>query len=221
MMKDTFSDIVIKYSDYELFCAAKELATAELLGYGFAKDKLKAVYEECLRRNEQIFIDAQTESYMQVSELNESQNIDQAQISKRFEYMTEQELEQFFASSDVTPETPDEAKGFIERALNSLCATEEDSYQIFHVSGTSMIEAHIPDGSKLLIDKRGQPKSGEIAVVSVNDYLFVKRIVYKNRDTWLVSENQELKPVRINKEMEFKVLGTVVFVYFTPDRKAE
>ncbi len=82
-----------------------------------------------------------------------------------------------------------------------------------------MVEANIIDGSKVIVEIGSVVKNGDIAVVSINDFLFIKRLIIKNREIWLLSENKALKAVRLTKEMDFKIIGKVVLVYFFPERK--
>jgi|GEM_PF-3603348 hypothetical protein len=205
-----------KLTDYELFKMATELATAELLGYEFAKDRMKAVFEECQRRNPKIYEDAIMESNHQA--FNTGITEQESECHTQFEYMNDEELEGYLKRSEVLPDVTNDYDS-IEEILFSEEVACGENYRTFAVKGSSMVEANIIDGSKVIVEIGSVVKNGDIAVVSINDFLFIKRLIIKNREIWLLSENKALKAVRLTKEMDFKIIGKVVLVYFFPERK--
>lgn len=73
-------------------------------------------------------------------------------------------------------------------------------YFFLRAKGDSMINAHITDGSLLLIRRQDDVENGEIAAVLIDDDAVLKR-VYKSGDTIILqSENPAYKPIILHKD---------------------
>jgi SOS-response transcriptional repressor LexA len=57
-----------------------------------------------------------------------------------------------------------------------LIKTKADDYYALRVRGNSMIDAHIPDGSMVLVKKSDAPQHGKIQVVWIDDRVTLKRM---------------------------------------------
>ena len=76
----------------------------------------------------------------------------------------------------------------------------------------SMIDAHIPAGALLVVDKSIRPKNYSIVIASVNGEFLVKYYVKdKNRHT-LVAANNKYSTLVITEDMDFRIWGVVTAV---------
>ncbi len=80
---------------------------------------------------------------------------------------------------------------------------------MLRVQGTSMIDAGIFDGDKIIVRKQNTAQNGEIVVALIEDSATVKRIYYKNGQVVLHPENESLADM-IFEPNEVTVLGKVV-----------
>ena len=83
-------------------------------------------------------------------------------------------------------------------------------------TGDSMIEDHIYDGDIVLIRQQPTVELGEIAAVSINDEVTLKRVYYYPKDNRMVlnPSNPQHKPMMFfNEELEnIRILGKVIAV---------
>jgi repressor LexA len=89
----------------------------------------------------------------------------------------------------------------------------EDSF-ILEVKGTSMIDAGILDGDKIIVRKQENARNGEIVVVLLLDSseATVKRIFFENNSIRLQPENVEMSPI-FCAENEVRILGRVTGLF--------
>ncbi len=85
-----------------------------------------------------------------------------------------------------------------------------DTSFILEVKGTSMIDAGILNGDKIVVRKQQTAKNNEIVVVLMleNNEATVKRIFYENNVIRLQPENKTMSPI-FCKEEEINILGKV------------
>lgn len=81
---------------------------------------------------------------------------------------------------------------------------------MLEIKGTSMIDAGILDGDKIIVRKQESAKSGDIAVILIleNNEATVKRVFYENNHVRLQPENATMEPFIYN-EREIRILGKV------------
>lgn len=79
----------------------------------------------------------------------------------------------------------------------------------FRVSGDSMINANIPNGALLVVDRAIKPVSGMIVLAVVNGEFTVRRIVQTRKALVLHPENPMYKPLTVTGEMNMQVWGVV------------
>lgn len=83
-------------------------------------------------------------------------------------------------------------------------------------TGDSMIEDHIYDGDIVLIRQQPTVELGEIAAVSINDEVTLKRVYYYPKDNRMIlnPSNPQHKPMMFfNEELEnIRILGKVIAV---------
>ncbi|MDQ6763884.1 MAG: translesion error-prone DNA polymerase V autoproteolytic subunit [Bacteroidota bacterium] len=95
-------------------------------------------------------------------------------------------------------------KEFIKHPLSTILATAE---------GTSMINAFIPDGGKLLIDKSITAKSGDIVVAILNGEFTVKFLKINQFKCWLCPANPKYQDIEITEEMNMQIYGVVTTIF--------
>lgn len=85
-----------------------------------------------------------------------------------------------------------------------------DASFILEVKGTSMIDAGILDGDKIVVRKQETAKNGDIIVALIleNSEATVKKIFFENNKIRLQPENKAMSPI-IYDENEMRVLGKV------------
>lgn len=85
------------------------------------------------------------------------------------------------------------------------------------ISGDSMRDADMRDGDVAII--RGQliAENGESIVALIDDEATVKRLEVEDRAIRLLPENRKYKPIVVQPDSDFRVLGKVIGV----SRKAE
>lgn len=84
----------------------------------------------------------------------------------------------------------------------------EDLFML-RVSGTSMIDAGIMDGDKIVVRKQPTAENGEIVVAMVDDSATVKRFYFRDGCIVLHPENESLSDMVFSPE-EVSILGKVV-----------
>lgn len=89
----------------------------------------------------------------------------------------------------------------------------EDSF-ILEVKGTSMIDAGIFDGDKIIVRKQENARNGEIVVALLveNSEATVKRIFFENNSIRLQPENTEMSPIFCTED-EVRILGRVTGLF--------
>lgn len=90
-------------------------------------------------------------------------------------------------------------------------ATEFKGDELFmlRVSGTSMIDAGILDGDKIVVRRQPTAENGEIVVALVDDSATVKRFYRRNGQIVLHPENEALNDM-IFEDGEVSILGKVI-----------
>lgn len=100
----------------------------------------------------------------------------------------------------------------VEIDLNRELIRNKTATFCVRVSGTSMRDAGIQDGSILIVDRSLQPENNSIVLAVINGEFTVKRINRHDNDLYLMPENGDFKPIRITEEMDFRVWGVVTSV---------
>ena len=77
------------------------------------------------------------------------------------------------------------------------------------VSGDSMIGASIDETDVLIYKQTEKVRNNAIVIAKIIGDTFVKRIKYDSDSIYLVSENPKYHPIKITKNMDFKLLGEV------------
>jgi len=96
--------------------------------------------------------------------------------------------------------------------LNSLLVKHREATFYARVSGQSMIGAGLDDGDILVIDRSLEPADGKIAVCCINGEFTVKRLRVADGTCWLMPENEDFPPIKVEEESDFIVWGVVTYV---------
>ena len=109
---------------------------------------------------------------------------------------------------------PSPADDYVEGSLdlNKHLIKHPAATFFVRVAGDSMLNAGIHPDDILIVDRSLDAVDKKVIIAIVNGELTVKRIRIKKNDIYLVAENENYKPVKINKEMEFEVWGVVTSV---------
>ena len=84
------------------------------------------------------------------------------------------------------------------------------------VKGNSMEGAGIRNGDLLIVDRAEEPRNKSIVLGIIDGDFTVKRIKKKGSDLYLMPDNPEFKPIKINENMDFQVWGVVTYVVHKP-----
>ena len=79
------------------------------------------------------------------------------------------------------------------------------------VNGNSMIGAGIYDGDILIIDKSLTPKKDSVLVCFIDGEFTIKKATKIDGDLYLMPENKDFKPIRIDPESDFRLWGVVTY----------
>ena len=80
------------------------------------------------------------------------------------------------------------------------------------VKGNSMEGAGIRNGDLLIVDRAEEPRNKSIVLGVIDGEFTVKRIKKKGSDLYLMPDNPEFKPIKIDDNMDFQVWGVVTYV---------
>jgi DNA polymerase V len=84
------------------------------------------------------------------------------------------------------------------------------------VKGNSMEGAGIRNGDLLIVDRAEEPRNKSIVLGVINGEFTVKRIKKKGSELYLMPDNPEFKPIKIDDNMDFQVWGVVTYVVHKP-----
>lgn len=133
---------------------------------------------------------------------------------KLFPYPLLQRLKLPLFSSTVPAGFESPATDYIEERIDLSHQLAPRPLSTFYCrsSGESMIGAHIPPNSLLIVDKSQKPVSGDIVVAYVNGGFTVKFIRYEGGKCFLVPANERFPTVEIREEMQAMIWGKVTSV---------
>ncbi len=80
------------------------------------------------------------------------------------------------------------------------------------VKGNSMEGAGIRNGDLLIGDRAEEPRNKSIVLGVIDGEFTVKRIKKKGSELYLMPDNPEFKPIKIDDNMDFQVWGVVTYV---------
>ena len=123
-------------------------------------------------------------------------------------------LGQWLIEQGISAGFPSPADDFkeIRISLDKELVKNSESTFYARVSGDSMIEAGIDDGDLLLIDRSLNAENGKIAICLIDGEFTVKRIKKQKNSIYLMPENKNYKPMKLNQENNLFIWGIVTYV---------
>lgn len=120
-----------------------------------------------------------------------------------------------FYSQSVAAGFPSPADDFLEfdLSLDKKLIKHPSATFFVRVSGTSMINAKIFDGSILLVDKAEKIKNDDIVLAVVDGFFTVKRYRKVGDSVFLYPENKLLRPIKIVEGSESYIWGKVMWSF--------
>jgi DNA polymerase V len=109
---------------------------------------------------------------------------------------------------------PSPASDYMEEDidLKKYLQPNPSSIYIARVRGESMVNAHIPDDSLVVIDKSLKPRNNSIIIASLDGEFVIKHFIKTHAGVFLAPNNPAYKPVQITPGMDFSVWGVVTHV---------
>ncbi len=106
---------------------------------------------------------------------------------------------------------PSPAMDYMEEEIdfNKLLSPRPSSTFLVKVEGDSMLEAFIPPGAYLVVDRSVKPSNNMIVVAVVNGEFTVKRFIQNSSGIRLMPANPRYQPIPITEGTEFSIWGTV------------
>lgn len=128
--------------------------------------------------------------------------------------LTESELQLPVVTEGISAGFPSPALDFVDLTidLNKHLIKHPSATFYGRVKGQSLKNAGINEGDLLVIDRSLEPTNGKIAVCYIDGEFTAKRIKLTKNELWLLPENEDYKPIKIEKENDFLVWGVVTFV---------
>ena len=120
-----------------------------------------------------------------------------------------------FSSQSVPAGFPSPADDFLEfnLSLDKKLIKHPSATFFVRVSGNSMVNAKIFDGSILLVDRAEEIKNGDIVLVVIDGDFTVKRYKKLGKNIFLYPENKNMSPIKITKNSESYVWGKVMWSF--------
>jgi len=87
---------------------------------------------------------------------------------------------------------------------------DQQPHYLLRVEGLSMRDAGILDGDLVAVHRTPEVRSGQIIVARLEDEVTVKRYRQEGTVVWLMPENDEFEPIRVDLEHENMVIEGVV-----------
>lgn len=108
---------------------------------------------------------------------------------------------------------PSPADDYLEAKLdlNSLLIKNPSSTFFARVRGNSMDDVGIHNGDILIIDKSLEPKQNSVLICFIDGEFTVKKVNKVNGDFYLVPQNKDFAPIKIEKGSDFRLWGVVTY----------
>jgi DNA polymerase V len=113
--------------------------------------------------------------------------------------------------SGVSAGFPSPAEDYIDKrlSLDEYLIQNKTATFFVQVSGTSMVNAGIYDGSLVIVDRSLKAQSGDIVVAIVNNEFLIKRIEMRGSECFLHAENAQFSTVKLNENSGDCIWGVV------------
>ena len=119
-----------------------------------------------------------------------------------------------FYDNTVPAGFPSPALDYMEERidLNKVLIQHPLSTFLVRATGDSMINAFIPPGAILMVDRSIAPQNNDIVLAAVNGEFTVKFLKKNDYRCWLVPANRKFAELEILPDMDFKVWGVVIHI---------
>ncbi|MFT3794784.1 LexA family protein [Flavobacterium sp.] len=109
---------------------------------------------------------------------------------------------------------PSPALDFMQERIDLNKALSENPLATFFVKvdGHSMVDAGINDKDVLVVDRSLSAQDHSIAVCFIDGEFTVKRIKLEKDGLWLLPENTNYKPIKVDENNQFQIWGIVTYV---------
>lgn len=116
-----------------------------------------------------------------------------------------------YAGSTVAAGFPSPAADYMEEEIdfNQYLKPRPSATFVIRVKGDSMVDAHIPSDSLLIVDRSLKPANNSIVIAVVDNEFTVKRFYKNSSGIRLLPANEKYKPIPITEGMDFRVWGVV------------
>ena len=140
--------------------------------------------------------------------------IPQSMISDGMKYLSIKGYKLPLYASTVQAGFPSPADDYIEQQLdlNQHLIKHPTATFFVRAAGNSMVGAGIHSGDILIVDRSLNPKSGKIVIAAIDGQLTVKRLKKSSQGTYLVPENDEFDPIKIEENNDVIIWGVVTNV---------
>ena len=121
---------------------------------------------------------------------------------------------QWLVEQGISAGFPSPADDFkeIRISLDKELVKNGDATFFARVSGNSMEDAGLSDGDLIVVDRSLDIEKNKIAVCFIDGEFTVKRIVIRNKKTYLKPENKDFQEIEINDKNELIIWGIVTYV---------
>ncbi len=96
--------------------------------------------------------------------------------------------------------------------LNKILVKHPLSTFIVECTGDSMINAFIPPGAKLVVDRSRDAKNGDIVLAVLDGEFTVKFLKKNDFNCYLIPANSKYREIKITPEMNMEVWGVVTHI---------
>lgn len=119
-----------------------------------------------------------------------------------------------FVNQGISAGFPSPADDFLDIKidLNREFIKNPNSTFYARVRGNSMIGAGLRDGDLLIIDRSLEPEHKKIGVCFIDGEFTVKRIKKEKDSIWLMPENKDYPPIKVDETNDFVIWGVVTTV---------
>lgn len=108
---------------------------------------------------------------------------------------------------------PNPSEDFREAPLNlhDLIAPRPHSTYFIRIQGSSMEGACIRSGSIVVVDRALTPAHNKIVVARVGEHLLLKRLQYRDRKIFLLSDPPDVPVIELNQRQGDEIWGVVTY----------
>jgi len=117
-------------------------------------------------------------------------------------------------SSRIPAGTPQNADDYLDKTadLNSLLVKNPNDTFLLRVIGDSMTDAGIYENDMLTVDRKLEPRNGQIIVALIDGHSTVKTFRPDRNRVTLEPRNTKYMPIKIRPDNDFHIVGVVTNV---------